>query len=174
MSQFSQISRFSFLILKIEPILNSLLWSHLICWRVILLCFLKNCDKLNILGVPKSPPPLGDKWREGREAGRRKKTDGVIVKSMWDTKPILLQSLKDTFSMPCGCRPCSTVSMVIKSYWHAAYTALVLISKDELNYSLSPSEFKSAASPLRQATPRRHTRTAPTYGLTGTSLLLQM
>lgn len=128
------LSHLSLLILKTVLMLSfwvQLLWSHLVCWGVILLGFLKNCDKLNIISVPKSPPPFGDKWKERMEAGGKAKTDGVIAKSMWDTKHILLQTLKGTFSMPRGCRPCSTVSMVIKSYWHAAYTALVLISKDE-------------------------------------------
>lgn len=46
------------------------------------------------------------------------------------------------------------VSMLTKSYWHAAYTAQSLSASRQL---------KSVASPLRQATPRRHTSSVPKY-----------
>ncbi len=104
-------------------------WLHLVCCCVILLGFFKNGDKLKILRVFPSPPPLGRKgkreWRPEESKNRER-----YEWSAHETWNILLQSFKGTFSMLCGYRPCATASMLIKSYWHAAYTAYVLISKD--------------------------------------------
>lgn len=147
---------------------------HLIYWCVVLLCFFKNGDKLKILWVFPSSPPCGI---QGQKEGKQEENKNRDVSGVHKIqKNILLQSQKAAFSILCGCRPCSTVLMFLWNLiamQHIQHT-LCYLMMNELNLSLSASQLKYVASPLRQATPRRHTSTVPTYWLTGTSLLLQM
>lgn len=69
------------------------------------------------------PYPFGKKNKH-----KGKKTPERSKWSAQDTKTFCRKNLKGVFSMLTGNRPCASVSMLMESYWHAAY---VVISKDE-------------------------------------------
>lgn len=47
-----------------------------------------------------------------------------------ETQKHFVKCLKGVFGMLTGCRPCTNVSMITTSYWHAASAARIIISKD--------------------------------------------